>query len=187
MWDKTRTRSKKNELSTLAFSVPLLGPRFLPPTYLHSRKRSGGGPVEPTAQYLKPLNIIHPFYFPQLAQCPRCGSHDGVVWEGWTSTGVRELHGLCYEEMALGTQLRCNICKEKSAKEPPTTGNSQGLGKSLEIEGYCFATTSAAYWKSWEHWKIPREHRMSDISRINTHLTHVDKQVASQSSSIVVL
>ncbi|KAG2353116.1 hypothetical protein BDR07DRAFT_1310779, partial [Suillus spraguei] len=166
--------------------VPLLGPQFLPPMYLHSHKRPGGGPVKPTAQYLKPLNIVHPFYFPQLAQCPHCGSQDSVVWEDWTSTGAQELHGLCYEEMALGTQLQCNICKEKLAKKPPTTRNSQGLRKLLEIKGYCFATISATYWKSWEHWKIPCEHRMSNISHVNMHLTCVNKQVVSQSSSIVV-
>ncbi|KAG1818940.1 hypothetical protein EV424DRAFT_1472649 [Suillus variegatus] len=100
------------QMSRVHFNVPLLGPRFLPPTYLHSHKRPGGGPVEPALQYLEPLNIIHPFYFPQLAQCPRCSSHDGIVWEVWTSTGSRELHGLCYEELALGAQLHCNICKE---------------------------------------------------------------------------
>lgn len=146
----------QRRMSRVHFNVPLLGPRFLPPTYLHSHKRPGGGPVEPALQYLEPLNIIHPFYFPQLAQCPRCSSHDGIVWEVWTSTGSRELHGLCYEELALGAQLHCNICKEQSAKEPPATESSQGPVSS-KLEGYCFATTSAAYWKSWEHWRIPRE------------------------------
>ncbi|KAG2033048.1 hypothetical protein BDR03DRAFT_985296 [Suillus americanus] len=150
-------------------------------------RHPGGGPVESTAQYLKPLNIIHLFYFPQLAQCPYCGSHDSVVWEGWMSTGARELHGLCYEEMALGTQLWCNICKEKSAKEPPTTRNSQGLGKSPEIEGYCFATTSAVYWKSWEHWKFLVASRSSSIATTINNISRTGRmsQMQPKANNIV--
>ncbi|KAG0692816.1 hypothetical protein DFH29DRAFT_1043843 [Suillus ampliporus] len=164
VWEKTRTRSKKNELNRLAFNVPLLGPQFLPPTYLHVHKRPGEGGVEPVIQYLKPLNIIHPFYFGCLAQCPQCSSADDTVWEGWTSTGARELHGLYCEELALGTQLRCNICKG-SAKDKAANGTNRSLRNTIATgevnegdvkQSYCFATTSATFWKSWEHWKIPR-------------------------------
>ncbi|KAG2085011.1 uncharacterized protein F5147DRAFT_782255 [Suillus discolor] len=153
LWEKTRTRSKKGEPSKLGVNVPLLGPRFLPPSYLHVQKRSGGGAIEPTTQYLKPLNIVHPFYYPQLGQCPRCGSDKDTAWEGWTSKGARELHGLFCEEAALGTQLRCNRCKESSKAK---TRGDTASGMVAGIEGYCFATTSAMYWKGWEHWRIPR-------------------------------
>ncbi|KAG1756790.1 uncharacterized protein EDB91DRAFT_1233514 [Suillus paluster] len=142
-----------NEPSRLAFNVPLLGPQFLPPTYLHVHKHPGEGVIKPVVQYLKPLNIIHPFYFRHLAQCPRCSSTDDTVWEGWTSTGARELHGLYCEELALGTQLCCNICKE-SAKDTSMNGTHQSQCEATEgdiKQSYCFATTSAAFWKSWEH------------------------------------
>ncbi|KAG0692104.1 hypothetical protein DFH29DRAFT_883083, partial [Suillus ampliporus] len=156
VWEKTRTRSKKNEPNRLALNVPLLGPRFLPPTYLHVHKCLGEGGVEPVIQYLKPLNIIHPFYFGCLAQCPQCGSADDTVWEGWTSTGARELHGLYCEELALGTQLRCNICKG-SAKDKAANGTNRSEVNEGDVkQSYCFATMSATFWKSWEHWKIPR-------------------------------
>ncbi|KAG0698511.1 hypothetical protein DFH29DRAFT_1018080 [Suillus ampliporus] len=116
LWEKTRTWSKKGDLeaSKLGMNVPLLGPRFMPPSYLHIQKWSGGGAVELKIQYLKPLNIVYLFYYPQLAQCPRCGSNKDTTWEGWTSKGPQELHGVFCEEMALSTQLHCNHCKETS-------------------------------------------------------------------------
>ncbi|KAG1797285.1 hypothetical protein EV424DRAFT_1333429 [Suillus variegatus] len=159
LWEKTRRRSKKGETNKLGVNVPLLGPRFIPPSYLHIEKQSGGGAVDPTIQYLKPLNIVHPFYYPQLARCPRCGSDKDTTWEGWTSKGPRELHGILCEEMALGAQLRCNRCKETSKSKPKTRNSTTHRSDLVDssIEGYCFTTTSAMYWKSWEHWRIPRE------------------------------
>ncbi|KAG1835920.1 hypothetical protein F4604DRAFT_1603468 [Suillus subluteus] len=67
LWEKTRTWSKKGEPNKLGANVPLLGPQFMSPSYLHIQKWSGGGAIDPTIQYLKPLNIVHPFYYPQLA------------------------------------------------------------------------------------------------------------------------
>jgi hypothetical protein len=160
LWEKTRSRSKKGDPGKLGINVPLLGPRFLPPSYLHVQKRSGGGTIEPTMQYLKPLNIVHPFYYPHLGHCPRCGSDKDTAWEGWTSKGARELHGLFCEEAALGTQLRCNRCKE--SLKAKTRGDAAS-GMVAGIEGYCFATTSAMYWKGWEHWRIPRESRAQQV------------------------
>ncbi|KAG2744928.1 hypothetical protein P692DRAFT_201683590, partial [Suillus brevipes Sb2] len=160
LWEKTRSRSKKGDPGKLGINVPLLGPRFLPPSYLHVQKRSGGGTIEPTMQYLKPLNIVHPFYYPHLGHCPRCGSDKDTAWEGWTSKGARELHGLFCEEAALGTQLRCNRCKESSKAK---TRGDAASGMVAGIEGYCFATTSAMYWKGWEHWRIPRESRAQQV------------------------
>jgi formate dehydrogenase maturation protein FdhE len=121
-------------------------------------------------QYIKPLNVIHPFYYPQLATCPRCGSDKETSWEGWTSTGARELHGLICEETALGAQLQCNICKESAKMKKGNTKNTPGdddagaqASETADLEGYCFATTSAAYWRTWEHWRIPREFHALDI------------------------
>jgi hypothetical protein len=170
----------------LGFSIPLLGPRFVPPSYLQIQKRSGlgQGTIEPLTQCVKPLNIIHPFYYAELATCPRCGSNEGTTWEGWTSTGARELHGLFCEEAALGVQLRCNRCKQSAKVKTgngkntvPDPGDDTELRGSMgDLEGYCFATTSAAYWKSWEHWQIPREFHMLGVSRISTHLTQKNRR-----------
>ncbi|KAG0694993.1 hypothetical protein DFH29DRAFT_880333 [Suillus ampliporus] len=176
LWEKSRPRSKKIEpTDKLGFNVPLLGPRFVPPSYLHVQKRLGLGcqAIEPATQYIKPLNIIHPFYYPQLATCPRCGSDKATTWEGWTSTGARELHGLICEETALGAQLRCNTCKDsakttKGKNKNIIPGGEDAGGHASQaaddLEGYCFATTSAAYWRTWEHWRIPLEMRPSTTS-----------------------
>ena len=175
IWDKTRPRKKGNAPARLGTDVPLLGPRFIPPSYLHLRKQAGVLDVKPDMQYLKPVNIVHPFYYPELACCPQCQSTE-VTWEGWTGTGARELHGVVQDEVALGLQLRCNACRlnrcgadsgdssEILAKqvERQTTGSDTPLSEPQTKVGgqsssYCCATTSSTYWKSWEHWKIPRE------------------------------
>ncbi|KAG2115051.1 uncharacterized protein F5147DRAFT_569298, partial [Suillus discolor] len=87
LWEKTRRRSKKGKTNKLGVNIPLLGPWFMPPSYLHIQKWSGGGAIDPTIQYLTPLNIVHPFYYPQLARCLRCGSDKDTTWEGWMSKG----------------------------------------------------------------------------------------------------
>ncbi|KAI0299515.1 hypothetical protein BC826DRAFT_1090503 [Russula brevipes] len=84
-------------------TILLFGPRFLPPSYLHIQCRHPAPSYNPTQAYLKPINIVHPFYYPQLAQCPVCKSKD-ILWEGWTSTGSRRIHGITCEETALGFQ-----------------------------------------------------------------------------------
>ena len=116
LWNATRCRSQKaTTAKTIGFDVPILGPRFVPPTCLHSRLRPGPTNVQPDMQYLKPINIIHPLYYPELAKCPQCLSSNDISWEGWTTTGARELHGISHEETALGLQLRCNGCKRNRA------------------------------------------------------------------------
>ncbi|KAG2738226.1 hypothetical protein P692DRAFT_20759308, partial [Suillus brevipes Sb2] len=102
----------------------------------------------------------------------------------------RELHGLICEETALGAQLRCNACKESTKTKKANDKNIPGDVKDAQahtnqpanLEGYCFATTSAAYWSSWEHWQIPREFRRLDFR--NNHSPN--EQATSQSSSIAV-
>ncbi|KAF9239576.1 hypothetical protein BU15DRAFT_15861, partial [Melanogaster broomeanus] len=110
VWKSTRLHKKGMPPKKLPYDVPLLGPHFMPPTQLHASKRPGTSTVSPEIQYLKPLNVVHPFYYPELAQCPQCRSCDKINWEGWTGTGAREIHGLFVEEAALGLQLRCNAC-----------------------------------------------------------------------------
>ena len=91
-----------------------------------------------------------------------------VTWEGWTSIRACELHGVIEDEVALGLQLYCNTCLLKRCVAA-TRDSSQVLTKQVgkrminlitplsepEVSSYCCATTSSAYWKSWEHWKIP--------------------------------
>lgn len=129
---------------TLQPEAPILGPRFLPPTYLHLQRRHITPNIEPETAYLKPITIVHPFYFPSLAQCPQCGSGD-IRWDEWTTTGPRDVHGVRREETALGIQLRCNAqCAERfSGPDASETG------------AYCFATTNVLFWMKSEHWEIP--------------------------------
>lgn len=82
-------------------SVPIFGPRFIPPTFLHCKKRQEVPVIEPETTYLRALVVIHPFYFPELKICPQCGS-DNVKWDLWNGTGARDVHGVCQEERALG-------------------------------------------------------------------------------------
>ncbi|KAG1807078.1 hypothetical protein EV424DRAFT_1329721, partial [Suillus variegatus] len=82
--------------------IPILGPHFLPPSYLHARKCNPSEPaINPEVLYLKPLRVIHPFYHPELARCPRCDCTDGVLWDGWTGTGPRDVHGVMLDEAAI--------------------------------------------------------------------------------------
>lgn len=138
--------NKKNvKVPILHDAIPIYGPRFVPPGYHSLQKRNELPSITPATAYLKPLNIVHPFYYPELAVCPECRSHD-VLWDEWTSTGHRDLHGLRREETALGYQLRCKPCEKRFGKKGSERGNGQ----------YCFATTSAAFWTKWEYWDIPR-------------------------------
>jgi len=122
--------------------IPLLGPQFVPPSYLHAQRRHGAPDLKPQSAYLKSLNIIHPFYYPMLARCPQCKS-DSVLWDGWTNTGARDVHGVSKEERALGTQLRCNGCEDSEPGE-------NARGKRFRV-----ATTNPLFWEKWEHWEVP--------------------------------
>jgi hypothetical protein len=113
--------------------VPLLGPRFLPLPYISLWKRNSTPDISPQMAYLKPLHIVHPFYYPELARCPECES-ENISWQGWTTTGHREVHGVSHEETALGYQLSCDNCKSR-------------IGSRNTAEGfYCFATTNTMFW-----------------------------------------
>ncbi|KAG2035691.1 hypothetical protein BDR03DRAFT_867591 [Suillus americanus] len=138
--DKTCTRSTKAlARPCLDSKVPILGPRFLPPSYLHAQKQNQSEPaINPEILYLKALCAIHPFYYPELAKCLRCNGTDNVQWDGWTGTGPCNVHGLMVDEAAIGMQLHCENCKNDT-----------------NLKGYCFTTTNPDFWGSWPHWSIP--------------------------------
>ncbi|KAJ7467666.1 hypothetical protein FB451DRAFT_1178035 [Mycena latifolia] len=120
--------------------IPVYGPKFIPPTFNDARLRMSSK-VKPQTAYLRPVNVVHPVYYPNLRNCPHCGSDD-VRWDSWNGTGSREVHGLRREETALGYQLRHDKCI-------PDEGSSAPKSRS-------FATTNQLFWQRWEHWKIPR-------------------------------
>jgi hypothetical protein len=133
----------KTQPKPLSKDIPLLGPLFLPPSYMHIQRRHSAPVFDPELAYLKPLNVIHPLFYPGLARCPRCKS-DAILWEGWTTNGPREVHGVCQEERALGFQLRCKECEDSE------TGSAKG-------PKFCVATTNTIFWENWEHWEIPSQ------------------------------
>lgn len=132
---------------TLGEGFPILGPRFVPPSHLHLQKRRSQPRIQASTSYLRPLHIIHPFFYPSLAQCPTCGS-DNVSWDSWTRNGPREVHGMHRDETALGVQLRCKSCKKQLMEK---AGSEDSDGHS------CVATTSYLFWRTTEFWKLPRE------------------------------
>lgn len=136
----------KGAKDPLRKEVPLLGPRFVPPSYSDLQRRDPFWNIEPASAYLKPVHVVHPFYYPGLLNhCPQCNSED-TSWQQWTTSGPRHVHGLRRDEMVIGIQLQCKQCEVKySGKNAPEKGS------------YCFATTNHIFWKNSEHWKIPRK------------------------------
>ncbi|KAJ7150806.1 hypothetical protein C8R46DRAFT_1229740 [Mycena filopes] len=135
----TKTSNTIPKAQTLKAGLPIYGPRFIPPSFIDTRLR--GAKIKAETVYLRPINIIHPVYYPALAKCPQCGSED-VDWDSWNATGSREVHGVRREETALGYQLRHDKC---FADEGDTGTRNRS-----------FATTNMSFWRNWEHWEIPR-------------------------------
>jgi hypothetical protein len=131
IWNTTQCHSSKAAAAkTLGYDAPILGPCFVLPTYLHLRLQPGQSSIKPDIQYIKPINIIHPLYYPELARCPQCQSCGDTTWEGWATTGACELHGISHKETALGLQLYCDACKRSRVshhpdfdREQPSTGS----------------------------------------------------------------
>ncbi|KAJ3744557.1 hypothetical protein EV360DRAFT_57571, partial [Lentinula raphanica] len=146
----TTTRKSNAIQPRLEENVPVWGPRFLPPTLNTTLKRDpSGSTVNPGVLYLKPVNVVHPFYYPtSFRKCPQCNSDD-IKWDGWTGNGSRDIHGISCEETAIGMQMRCSSCKNKT---------EDGNGK---LRVHCFATTSSAFWENVEHWEVPRKYSYS--------------------------
>ncbi|KAJ7037697.1 hypothetical protein C8F04DRAFT_1328715 [Mycena alexandri] len=143
--------SKQTGPKILAKVIPILGPRFLPPTFLDSQKRDPTN-IQPAVQYMRPLNVVHPFYFDNIGKCPQCSSND-IAWDSWTSGGSRNVHGVRLEEKAIGFQLRCKPCEGRYSKHGTNVGETTATGEKL---GYSFATTNTKFWNDWQHWEIPR-------------------------------
>ncbi|KAF8176924.1 hypothetical protein BJ912DRAFT_930520 [Pholiota molesta] len=143
-------------------SIPLLGPRFSPPTFLHYMRRDITPAIHPEYAYMKPLTVVHPVFFPILAQCPQCESSSEIRWDGWNGTGGRSVHGVRFNERTIGYQLRCKNCKTAAENATRTSSDSPDIG-------YCFATTNYEFWEKWEHWRIPRN---IPIFRQRTAVTH---------------
>ncbi len=163
---KVHGNSKNATPRALPEGIPYCGPQFLPPTYTHVLKRDQNARLKPELAYLRPLNVVHPVYYDNLKQCPQCESTE-VLWDSWTSTGHRKLHGIRMDENALGYQLRCKACERRAQ------GQSGGAGGAVGEKPirHCFATTSAAFWQRHEHWEIPRKYALEFISsRTRSHI-----------------
>lgn len=160
--DKTTVRKGSKKFApVLAKEIPIYGPLFTPPSYVHDIRRSKSPNISPASTYLKPLHVVHPFYYPELAQCP-CGSKD-IRWRGWTATGYREVHGVSREETAIGLQLRCLTCKDS---------DSEGQDDNEEKAQTSFSLTSTKYWEKKHHWEIPRKCSCSDKIWCTNLATH---------------
>jgi len=86
---------------------------MIPPTIIPaSAKAVIEGDIKPEVAYLKPLNVIHPFYYKDLQRCPCCRAMDETTWFSWTATGHREVHGLQRKECAISYQLCCGHCEK---------------------------------------------------------------------------
>ncbi|KAI0685918.1 hypothetical protein C8T65DRAFT_712479 [Cerioporus squamosus] len=118
---KLHGNAKKSVPPSLLTAIPIFGPRFVPPSYAQLLKRDKKARIQPEVAYLRPLNVIHPFYHEDLKKCPQCDSLD-VLWDSWTNTGHRELHGVRLEESAIGYQLRCKVCEKKALAGVPKVG-----------------------------------------------------------------
>jgi hypothetical protein len=92
MYDETKPCSKMDFLRSLPFNIPFFGPQFLPPLYAVLGKCQTST-VKPELAYLKPVNVVHPFYYPMLAKCPESQSLD-VKWDGWMGTGSCKVYGV---------------------------------------------------------------------------------------------
>ncbi|KAA1474099.1 hypothetical protein DENSPDRAFT_852057 [Dentipellis sp. KUC8613] len=155
IWKLAMSHAKKGS-PAVPKDVPIYGPRFVPPSYLHAEKRSTTPSIHVKTTYLKPLNIIHPFYHPELRCCPRCGCTDErVSWNGWTGTGHREVHGIRVEETALGYQLKCDACREAHEAESEKKESDLPQGSDSEKFHYHFATTNCEFWERRHHWDVP--------------------------------
>lgn len=132
---KLHGNSQAKQAPTLKAEVPIYGPRFVPPTHLQTLRRKGpNAPIVPETAYLRPINIVHPFYYPQLALCPDCKTDDEKIFKTnsqWTAGCPRKVHGLSEEEYAYGVQYHCSTCKKGSS------------------------TTNPEFWKGKMHWQAP--------------------------------
>ncbi|KIJ91335.1 hypothetical protein K443DRAFT_126266 [Laccaria amethystina LaAM-08-1] len=95
---------------SLKKDIPILGPHFLPPGYIHAQKRDMPQ-ITPNISCIRAITVVHLFYFPTInACCPLCSSGDTLL-EGWTTKGPCDVHGLHWDEHAIGVQIICKQCQ----------------------------------------------------------------------------
>lgn len=150
---KVPPNAKNRLMRPLTSVIPIIGPIFIPPSYIHLRIRDPTCFVTPDIAYLKVLHVVHPFYYPNIGRCPYCTSTN-VRWDSWTATGPREVHGVDREECAIGYQLRCNSCF-KEREERKKSGEADGEPQEAAPDQYCTTTTSVDFWKPYDFWQIP--------------------------------
>ncbi|KAF8186240.1 hypothetical protein BJ912DRAFT_927161 [Pholiota molesta] len=79
----------KDKARIIDKAIPLLGPRFMPPGFLHSMQRDPTPSIDPKQVYTVALTVIHPVFYPNMfTSCPHCAS-DAILWDGWNATGAR--------------------------------------------------------------------------------------------------
>ena len=168
--------SSKIATPTLPLSVPLLGPRFLAPSPGSRSVRTKPTEISPEDFYIRPVNILHPFYLKDL-QCPGCVERQAssvapesstvpqpppepsLKMVSWTAEGPRQVHGVFEEELAFGYQVMCSSCDALN-KCVRASGSSGGPGhgdpktRSAKVQTH-WALTNRDFWKHIPHWKIP--------------------------------
>ncbi|KAI1788923.1 hypothetical protein LXA43DRAFT_843469, partial [Ganoderma leucocontextum] len=128
--------------------IPYYGSKFYPPTYISEKLRKVSPNVTPELSYLKPVTVLHPALIEELNFCPRCNATGSdLSWNGWTTSGPRDVHGVSSEEQVIGVQMRCNRCKAARGKADADDDNKD--------PSYCWGTASSQFWENREHWQIP--------------------------------
>lgn len=146
--------AKKKPL--LLSSLPIFGPKFIPPAMPTLEFQSHKPPNDVRAFYLKPLVILHPFYTllpPNIKACPTCreqGSASDISWCEWNPKGPRHVHGISKEEFVMGYQFECKTCAAKAQD----LKNKRNLAAAAEIQ-VKWSTTKPEFWSGIPHWQIP--------------------------------
>ncbi|KAG9018757.1 hypothetical protein FRB90_009911 [Tulasnella sp. 427] len=135
MGDKTLVNGKFNS------SLPLFGPRFLPPPPAILHRNPVSSDVSPEEFYLKPVTIIHELFWPWLKRCPTC-EREGrrefkMERQGFTPEGPRTVHGLYEDEYVIGSRVRCKVCE----------------GEKPDRVQWSF--TAQEFWNGKSYWEIP--------------------------------
>src|SRR5258708_32399513 len=82
--------SKRSAHFSLPDNVPLLGPRFIPPTpHLVSKYCRNRNLLVPEAYYLCPVTIVHPLFYPIC--CPNCQKASGTPETLWDDMNSHDL------------------------------------------------------------------------------------------------
>ncbi|KAI1792879.1 hypothetical protein LXA43DRAFT_886663 [Ganoderma leucocontextum] len=143
------TKGEKGARKSLDPRIPYYGSKFYPPTYISEKLRKVAPNVTPDLSYLKPVTVFHPALIEELNFCPRCNATGSdLSWNGWTTSGPRDVHGVSCEEQVIGVQMRCNRCKA-------ARGMADADDDDDDDPSYCWGTASSQFWENKEHWQIP--------------------------------